>query len=115
MTYEQLAAIRSTIKPVKPNFLMVPVDHAEHDLNWAAQQIRQTAKPAGNVEKYNEQAKIILESATGLQAEEAGKVIGNYLRERSTFLQPLWEKAVRGDEQAMQEFRRMEAVLKFDY
>lgn len=115
MTYEQLVAIRNTINPVKPDFLMVPVNHAEHDLNWAFQQVRATGKPAGDVEKYNNQAAVILTTATGLPAVEAGVVVGDYLRERSAFLQPFWEKAVREGGEYMREYRAMKDVLCFEY
>jgi len=39
------------------------------DLNWAAQQVRQKGKPAGNIAKYNQEARQILRAA-GLTSRE---------------------------------------------
>ena len=114
-TFESLVERRQAINPVKPNFLMVPEDHAEHDLNWAYQQVRNAGKPAGDVEKYNAQAAVILTAATGLPSAEAGVLVCNYLQDRREFLQPFWEKAVRQGGAAMQEYRAMEDVLCLKY
>jgi hypothetical protein len=113
--YNQLVEKRGLINPIKPPFLTSPENHAEHDLNWAVQQIRETGKPAGDVEKYNEQATWILESATGMPAAEAGLLIGEYLRLRRAYMQPFWEKAVRDRGHAMKAYRDMEEVLCFSY
>jgi hypothetical protein len=109
-TYNELLEIRKTINPAIFLYTMVP-NLAEYALTWAAQQM--SSVKSDNQEKYNNLAQVILESATGLPAEEAGNLITNYIHKRSIYLQSLQRKVLH-DEAIMQSYQKIKEALWFE-